>query len=262
MQFLRRLKASKMNPLGPDIANAPWMTFNLSGTELRFRCPPHEMTAEMKVAPETLNIYQDDIYESWNTVESIGMSVNLVATGWDFRDNPFGDGLIGYLMHDIQLQRRHPHYRKVDTLFNPVDTKAWILRHCDGVWGDMNRDLWENRENYDTTIDPEQHFWRYPKSADEICREVIHGREWYGCTIEKPNGPKRRLWSIPISDDHVLMLHFQPSAQNREYYEPDHDLDGAVEKTIQEFMSHVHVKLAPDAQQRYEEVMAEVSQAK
>ncbi len=43
MHWMHRLKAPKMNPLGPDIANAPWIAYNLSETELRFRCPPHEM---------------------------------------------------------------------------------------------------------------------------------------------------------------------------------------------------------------------------
>ncbi|WP_020407528.1 hypothetical protein [Hahella ganghwensis] len=263
MQFLRRLEASKMNPLGPDIANAPWMTFNLSGTELRFRCPPHEMPdVNITIAPESLNIYQDDIYERWNRNEEMGMSIPLLLTGWDFRDRPFGEGSIGYVKFEVHLQRRHPHYRKIDSLFKPSDMKDWILRCCEGVWGGRNKRLWENRENYDSPIVPENDFWRYPQSANKIRKMAICGADTFGYIIDIPLGPKERVWNLAISDDHIIVLRFEPRPLNREYYEPDHDLDGAVEKKIQEFMSHVHVKLAPDAQQRYDEVMIEVNQTK
>ncbi len=262
MQFLRRLKASKMNPLGPDIANAPWMAFNLSGTELRFHCPPHELAGDQAVtASQTLNIYQDDIYQPWAGVEDRGMSAHLLYTGWKYWDSPLGDGAIGYVMFDVHLQRRHPHYRKIDSLLKAADTRAWIIRYCDDVWGALNRELWEERDSLDSPVIPEEDFWRFPQSADEICKVSFQGMDWYCFIAEMTHGPKRHIWNLPISDDHILNFHFQPSALNREYYEPDHDLDGAVEKTVQEFMSHVHVKLSPDAQQRYDEVMAEVTQA-
>ncbi|OZG71680.1 hypothetical protein BTA51_18710 [Hahella sp. CCB-MM4] len=262
MQLLRRLKASKMNPIGPDVAKAPVMAFDLSGTELAFRCPPHELVGDDSTTlPPALNIYQDDIYEPWARVENIGMSAHLLYTGWKFWDRPFAEKAIGYVILDIHLTRRHPHYRKIDSLLRPSDMANWLLEYSDICWGGANKTKWENREYKDTPVIPELHFWRYPRSLDDIRQIDINGTRWFSYVADRPDGPKERIWNSPISDDHEVNFHFNPSALNREYYEPDHDLDGAVEKFVQEFMSHVHVKLAPDAQQRYDEVMAEVNQA-
>ncbi|WP_020405212.1 hypothetical protein [Hahella ganghwensis] len=257
MRWLRRFNATKMNPMGPDIAMAPMEAFNLSGTKLSFRCPLHEVMSDKKVAPQVLNIYQEELFEPWNQNEDKGMSVNLLYTGWKFWDKPFGEGAIGYIALDITLIRRHPHYRKIDSLLKSADMLQWLLSYSDDIWGGMNRSLWKNRENKTTPITPESHFWRYPQSTNQIMLETVNGIKRYKYVADKPNGPKERLWHIPISDDHDLEFYFRPGALNRNYYKQDHDLDSAVEKTVQEFMSHVHVRLSPEEQKRYEEVIAE-----
>ncbi|WP_020410299.1 hypothetical protein [Hahella ganghwensis] len=257
MRWLQRFKASKMNPMRPDIEKAPWMSFDLSGTQLRFRCPPHEVIGPMKLGPQSVPIYQDDVFKPWMNSEGRGMFIRLLFTGWNFWDKPFGEGAIGDVSLDIVLTKRHPHYRKIDSLLKQADMKAWLLSRCDSFWGGANRDKWESREIKVMPVIPEQHFWRYPQSPDDIQQVEVNGTQWYSYIADRPNGPKQRLWHVAISDDHELELDFRPGATNRLYYEPDHDLDGAVEKSIKEFMSHVHLKLSPDAQKRYDEVKAE-----
>ncbi|WP_041598639.1 hypothetical protein [Hahella chejuensis] len=242
MRWLRRLKASKLNPMGPDFSAAPWVEFNLSGKKLCFRCPPHELSGPSEIKPETVNIYQDDIYLKWEKGKT-GMSVDLVHTGWKFLDKPFGDGAIGYVTLYVRLQRRDPHYRKIDSLLNHNDIKEWIITYSDNVWGYTNRELIAHPERQARPIDPERDFWRYPQNKKDIHTMSKNDVDWFYYSVDKPNKAKRRFWHTPLSEDHELAFIFNSSSISRDYYEEDHDLDGAVERTVHEFIENVHIKL-------------------
>ncbi|MBU6951012.1 hypothetical protein [Hahella sp. HN01] len=242
MRWLRRLNATKMNPMGPDFSSAPWINFNLSGRELRLRCPPHEMDGPFVRYAEAINIYQDDIFEPWKTCNT-GMSLRLLHAGWVFLDRPFGAGELGYVALSIRLNRRDPHYRKIDSMLYPEEMEAWILTYADGLWGYLNRDLEKYPERKATPIIPERDFWHYPQTRDDIRKLTINGVHWFTYDVERGKDEKDRLWHTPISEDHELVFDFEGEPLGRKYYSEDHDLDGAIERTVKEFMNNVHIKL-------------------
>ncbi|MDG9666752.1 hypothetical protein ONV78_03315 [Hahella sp. CR1] len=243
MHWLNKLKASKKNPLGPDFSSAPMVKFSLSGKELSFLCPRHEMSGPFnKFSDAIINIYDDNIYSRWKKSKT-GMSLDLIDTGWKFWDRPFGEGAIGYVTLDARLQRRDPHYRVIDSLLNPDDMKCWIITYTNNIWGYVNRELAANPERQARPVDSERDFWRYPKTYEEISTTNINGIDWFSYIVDKPYEAKRRLWHTPISEDHEVAFSFNASALGRNYYNDDHDLDGAVERTVHEFMENVHIKL-------------------
>ncbi|WLQ13372.1 hypothetical protein O5O45_26975 [Hahella aquimaris] len=241
MRWLKRLKASKLNPMGPDFSTAPWIDFDLSGRKLKFRCPHNEMSGPVQRHSKKINIYQDEDFEHWNN--ETGMSVDLLSTGWKFWDRPYGEGALGYLLLELRLHRRDPHYRKIDSMLNQKDMEQWLLAYADGVWGVLNRDLDERAELKVRPIIPEKDYWRYPGSSTDIKSIFINNIQWYSYTAELPSSTKWRLFHTPISEDHELTFSFIPSAIGRNYYKDDHDLDGAVERTVHEFIENVHIKL-------------------
>ncbi|MDG9666743.1 hypothetical protein ONV78_03270 [Hahella sp. CR1] len=240
MRWLQRLKASKLNPMGPDFSAAPWVGFNLSGKRLRFRCPSHEMSGPFERYAENINLYQDDIFEKWKKT-NLGMSVSLLTTGWKYWDKPFGEGALGYLTLDVKLHRRDPHYREIDTMLKPEDMEKWLLVFSDGLWGSINRDLVANPERKVRPIIPERDFWRYPTVSKDISRLRINDLNWYTYSVDMPDKAKRRRWHTPITDDHELAFIFNPSALGRDYYESGHGLDDAVNQTVKEFIDNVHI---------------------
>ncbi|OZG71847.1 hypothetical protein BTA51_19190 [Hahella sp. CCB-MM4] len=250
MDWIDRFKSLKSNPVGPDIANASWTSFTLSGTEIRFKCPLHEIASELQATSQTLDIYRDDLYEHpWNEAD-ISMSASLRHSGWKLWSNSFKEEPIGDLSFSILLTKCHPNYRKIDSLFKPADIQNWILEYCDSGWGELNRELrGDDNDGMDILT--------YPRSAGDIQRTSINGQAWYSYSAQGIGGGKTIIWNFPISDSHALMFQFQPTPITRNYNEPENYLDDLAEKTVQEFMSHVHVKLSPDAQQRCDKVKSE-----
>ncbi|WLQ13369.1 hypothetical protein O5O45_26960 [Hahella aquimaris] len=242
MRWLKRLKASKMNPLGPDFSSAPWINFGLSDKKLRFRCPAHEMSGPFKMYQGAINLYQDSIFEQWDECNT-GMSVLLLSTGWKYWDKPLGEGALGYLNINVMLHRRDPHFREIDSMLNQEDMEQWLLTYADGLWGHLNRELVAHPERKVRPISPERDFWRYPKEAKEIKKTVINDLQWFSYVVDTLNDSKKRRWHTPITEDHELAILFNPSALGRDYYEPEHDLDNAIECTIKEFIENVHIKL-------------------
>ncbi|AZZ92869.1 hypothetical protein EUZ85_19920 [Hahella sp. KA22] len=239
MRWLKRLQATKMNPLGPEIISAPKVSFSLSGHVITIPCPPHEMIAPLEKATEKLNIYNDTLFTPWKS--KAGMSLRLLYTGWLYKYKPFGEGELGYLALSIRLHRRDPHFRSVDSLLASEDMEKWLLTYSTNLWGSLNRDLKENSGNKARPIIPEKDFWRFPKTGSDIKRHSINNINWFSYVVDKPQKAKERLWHTPITDDHELAFDFEAEPLGRDYYSEEHDLDGAIERTVKEFIDNVHI---------------------
>ncbi|WLQ13371.1 hypothetical protein O5O45_26970 [Hahella aquimaris] len=208
MRWLKRLKASKMNPLGPDFSSAPWVEFNLSGKKLRFLCPTHEMSGPFKKRSELVNLYQDDLYRKW-TKNNTGMSLSLISTGWKFWDRPMGEGALAYLNFEVRLNRRDPHYREIDSLLNPEEMVQWLLTYNKNMWGEFNKGLLAHPERQAMPVDPERGFWRYPKAGNDIKRVCVNGVNWFSYVVDMPNRARERVWHTAITEDHELAFDFE-----------------------------------------------------
>ncbi|AZZ92921.1 hypothetical protein EUZ85_20190 [Hahella sp. KA22] len=254
MRLIKSFKASLMNPLGPDFKSAPWRHFNLSGSIIKFKCPPHEISSALKVAPEHIDIYKDDLFKVWSSKK--GMSLELLTTGWKFWDRPFGKGAIGLTVTSIKLRRRHPHFQKVDSFFIQSAMSQWLLQYCEDMWGSLNRDTRARRNKKVRPVDPERDFWRYPQTENEIDIVNINGCNWYVILAKLPEKAVEVEWHAPISDDHDLAIIFEPSAISCEYYKQDNNIPKAVDEAINEFMSNVFVELSQEYKKRLDDMIS------
>ncbi|WP_034835844.1 hypothetical protein, partial [Endozoicomonas numazuensis] len=230
MLWLKRLTASKMKPVGiPDFNKAPWRTINLSGTELRFKNPSQTTGIFAEHFPDRFDLY-DDNYELWP--DGLGMTQDIFKSGWSFFDHLiWGEGSVGGLDVYIQVQRRHPHNRSIDSLFKDEDARQWIQRINDNSFNDSDSD-----QN-----------WIYPRAAHELPISEINGTAFYSYKATDWPHTWKSYFETPITDDHLLIFRFNPSSWHKHLINDLDTVSEAAEKTVQSFMENVHIKLSDDA---------------
>ena len=228
MLWLKRLAASKMKPVGaPDFEIAPWHTVELSGTEVRFKTPQDTIGLFLDNWPTQFNLYGDN-YDQWP--DGKGMVQTLFKSGWSYCDHLiWGEGHIGGLRIYINIQRRHPHNRSIESMFKPEDARKWITDCLNDSYKDSERN------------------WDYPKTPSEVETVTFNQTSFYSVRRSDLPHTWKHYYQLPVSDDHMLMFLFLPSSLDKHLVNDFDNVEAEAEKTMQSFMQNVHIRLSDDA---------------
>lgn len=255
MSLLNRNKKKML--FGPNFESAPLREIQLSGTSVKFRNPVQTVSDIHGSFPRQWNIYDDEQFEEWSSKK--GMTATLYKNGWYFYGGMFARNR-GALHVQLIVQRRSFSSNQ-KSLFFRNQLNNWIFLLTGGFCKKFNEDILKDRKEDCVDFNEEQikekYFFRYPVCESDISLKSYNGSCWRHYEIFQPGFSKDRYYCLPISDNHVFTVVFVSSAINCRYFDPRHNLDEAVEETIEMFMNNMHVTLSPDAQQCFDAVSKE-----
>ncbi|WP_347330591.1 hypothetical protein [Marinimicrobium locisalis] len=246
-----------MNLRGPNVQKAPETSFSLSGSTLRFKCPPQTASIPGIFKGSNFDFERD-------TDEEIGDPHNrheiMLKTGWDFEDGwwkgmTFGGIRVGvFIAHNVwRLAAKDSLFRKTNLVRHSLDQERDAYIRCSASSAQVDRsDISE--EDIRTKRYWSQHI---PETKDDIELVSINGINWACFETYFPDSPPRVHFEAAVEHNNMVRFVFSQDAFGGiDFFGPDHNLKEACHNLIQEIMGTVTLDLSPKAQQQREDVIA------
>jgi len=237
MLAIKRLFASPKNLVGkPSFEKAPWYHIELSGTKVVFKNPPQTMAGPTNDWPKSLNIYDQDAFNTWP--EKDGGTKSIFKNYWSYFTNYFGSyvgGHIGGLTVQIIIQRRY----SGSGLLDKTVARDWVWSNIHSTWVEKNKERIKNYKELDYPDGPLE-VCHYPDTPERLESVQINGLEWILAEFcfgdEKFS--RERDYYLPISDEHLLVILFNYRPALSAYKE----LLDEMTRSKNAFMENFHVK--------------------
>ncbi len=259
MSFLKRWRASPKNLSGPDVAKAPVESLNLSGVLVSFKKPAQ--TAPLPIQPpiKQFDMLSASAYDELLDKSNVYAEA-LLCTGWNYfagisRSDSFGR-LVLHIAINRTLQVRNLHESLLKRS-NHIDLVCEIEEGDYGRWNEekikLNEIPPEEVQRY-----KDQHFFRYPKTKEDFELKTINNFEWLKYTTGTPGYPQHVVFRTALGHSNSLVVIFEPNRHLDDYFSPDTNLPEVVEKTINDNMNSMEIRLSPEAEQQRREVPGDV----
>lgn len=260
MSFLKRWRASQTNLYAPDVGKAPYEQFDLSGTIIRFKRPPHSSNAPLKPTTNQLDINSnssfDDLIDRSDCYASL-----LCRTGWSFLAGMAPSDSFGELMMHIVLNKTVLPNKVSESFFKIDNHLDWTLKMAEASYGFRNNDMLLEFEGvgHDLERFKEQRYYRYPKTLVDVEIKLINGFNWLTYPTFKPGYPKTHHFRSAISHSHSILIIYQPVRHIGDYFSPDSNLPEVVDKTISDIMNTMEIHLSPEAELNRKEALSDAT---
>ncbi len=259
MSFLKRWRASPKKLCGPDVAKAPVEILNLAGVLVNFKKPPH--TAEVPIRPviKQFDMHSVNAYEGLLDNSTVHAEA-LLRTGWSFFSGISVSDSIGSLMLHIAINKTLEENGAGNSLFETRRHIDFVCQISDKKYSKWNGDMLAERNLPPEEIDryKDQHFFQYPKTKSDIEVININNVEWLKYSAGQPGYPHRVFYRAALGHSNSLSVSFKPSRHLDDYFSPDTNLPEVVEKTINDIMNTMEIRLSPEAEQQRREVLGDV----
>ncbi|ACR13504.1 conserved hypothetical protein [Teredinibacter turnerae T7901] len=262
MSFLKRWRASPTNLYGPDVEKAPVESLDLSGVLVSFKKPPH--TAEVPLRPviKQFDMLSEGSYDDLLEASTVYAEA-LLRTGWSFFAGLSASDSIGSLMLHIAINKTLDEKCAGNSLFDRNIHLDLLCQALDKQYSKWNGDMLTERN-----IPPEdivrykaQNFFQYPKNRNDFEVIKINNFEWLKYSVGQPGYPHHVNYSVALSHSNSLVVIFEPSRHIDDYFSPDTNLPEAVDKTINDIMNSMEIKLSPEAELQRKEALGDAESA-
>lgn len=262
MSFLKRWRASPTNLYGPDVEKAPVESLDLSGVLVSFKKPPH--TAEVPLRPviKQFDMLSKNAYDGLLDNSKVYAEA-LLRTGWSYFAGLSASDSLGSVMLNIAINRTIQERNLSDSLLKPWNHADLVCEILEGHYGCWNESMVERDEipADDVQRYKDQHFFRYPKVKGDIAAIKLSNFDWLTYTTGKPGFPQRVSFRAALSHSNSLSVTFEPSRHIDDYFSPDTNLPEVVDKTINDIMNSMEIKLSPEAELQRKEALGDAESA-
>ncbi|WP_045826239.1 hypothetical protein [Teredinibacter turnerae] len=262
MSFLKRWRASPTNLYGPDVEKAPVESLDLSGVLVSFKKPPH--TAEVPIPPiiSRFDMLSESAYDGLLDNSKVYAEA-LLRTGWSYFAGLSASDSLGSLMLHIAINRTIQKLRPVDSLQKRSNHIDLVCKIEEGDYGRINEKKLLRNEIPKEEVQryKDQHFYRYPKTKQDFEVKKINNFEWLKYTTGTPGYPQHVIYRAALGHSNSLAVIFEPSRHINDYFSPDTNLPEAVDKTINDIMNSMEIKLSPEAELQRKEALGDAESA-
>ncbi len=245
-----------MNLRGPNVQKASETTFSLSGSTLRFKCPPQTASIPGIFKGSNFDFERD-------THEEIGDPHNryevMFKTGWDFEDGWWKGMTYGGLRVGVFIIHNNWRLTTEDSLFR----SSSLIQHS----VNLARTSYIRRSAGSAQIEDSQiteediktkRYWKqnFPETEEEVELVTFNGKAWASYETYQ-RGPSKIFFQSAVEHNNIVRFIFSQDAYGGiDFFGPNHNLKEACHNLIHEIMGTVTLELSPKAQQQREEVIA------
>ncbi|WP_045826241.1 hypothetical protein [Teredinibacter turnerae] len=258
MSFLKRWRASPKNLYGPDVPEAPVERLNLSGVQVSFKRPSQTAPLPAPPAIKQFDMLSESAYDGLLD-NSRAYAEALLRTGWNYYAGLSSSDSIGRLVLHIAINRTIHERTHVDSLMKLCNHIDLVCEMLEGSYGSWNEEKLKDNEipSGDTQRYKDQYFYRYPKIKEDFEVKAINNFEWLKYSVGTPGYPHRVYFRAAIGHSNSLSVSFAPNRHIDDYFSPDTNLPEAVDKTINDIMNSMEIKLSPEAELQRREVLGD-----
>ncbi|WP_028885499.1 hypothetical protein [Teredinibacter turnerae] len=262
MSFLKRWRASPTNLYGPDVEKAPVESFNLSGVLVSFKRPPQTAPIPAPPAIKQFDMLSEGAYDGLLD-NSKTYAEALLRTGWNYFAGLSSSDSVGRLVLHIAINRTIHKRTHVDSLMKLCNHIDLVCEMLDGSYGRWNEKKIKRSELAEEDVQrfKDQHFFQYPKTMDDIEVKIINNFEWLKYTAGQPGYPHYVNFRAALGHSNSLSVSFEPNRHIDDYFSPDTNLPEAVDKTINDIMNSMEIKLSPEAELQRKEALGDAESA-
>lgn len=225
-----RLFGTRQYPAGPSFTRARQNEINMSGTQLRFSCPPStSRLVDPQVYEHEYNIYDDSLYLHHLKTDLAVPYIPCFESGWGYYGWPLIDGEIGNLLFHIMINK-HP---SEDNLFSKAGFERAIDYDINYSWGP------------ESSIGGERRFCYCPVNWRV---RTYSGVEWVRYDMLPVTQSPITYWVTPITEQHYLMFSFDCNEKKEGVWVALSGLSVAFERMIENILNSVELDFSPDAQ--------------
>ena len=254
--FLKKFKSDPQNLVGPDLSRAPVHVIDLSGTRISFLCPPQTAQIPAFTGGNRFDISSAPEVEPHNKDEA---SALIFSSGWQLSDRIFSGTQYGGLKLKIILLHSLVSRDINNSLLKKQVFSQWVCTSNDLIFGRKNKEMWENRENYEEQVSPEKSFWQYPKSTDDLIWNTFNYLDWICYEIFQPGYVSDIIFETPISHQHVIQVSWSPNSYyGIDFFSSKHNFREATKNLMDAIMASMKIELSDEAKKQFIEGGVEV----
>jgi len=231
--LLDKLLGSDKDLKGPNLARAPWLALDFSGTKLRYRDPMHTAMFPVNTFAEDRDIYNPDGYERQKRGH---LARQFYIKGWDFKGRACRGG--------VRLSGRLFYYEnelgKNFNCFEKADFEQQIFEFCHAVWG------WLNETEKVGDLGTKRYI--YPIDSRDLDYLDINGTRWCYFASQAKGSPPEIEYACPLSSHHILLLYFTLQGYSgTDFYSPETNLEQVTFQYVKDFMANFYIELSDEA---------------